>query len=350
MKSQDLQIDIYAFSSNGAKLCDKLIENMKGYKINAYVPEKYVNSAEFVNLREDNLYRASEKSFNNKDCIIYVGAVGIGVRAIAPFIRSKKYDPAVICIDDKGQNVIPILSGHMGGANKLALRIAGAIGANPVITTATDINGKFAVDEWASNNNLHIMSLKKARDIAASILENEKVAFESDFKVEGDLPAELGENTRNIGISISLDPDKMPFESTLKLIPKIVSLGVGCRKGTSFEDVYKAVREVLKKNKISHFAIKSINSIDLKKDEPAIIRTAEVFKVPFYTYSKDKLQELEGEFSESAFVRNVTGLDSVCERAALMGSQTNKLIIKKTIINSVTVAASIDDYIVNINQ
>lgn len=339
-----MKIDIYAFSSNGARLCDKLIENFKDDEASAFVPERYVGAAKFVKLREENLYKSAEKSFKNADSIIFVCSAGIAVRAIAPFVKSKKNDPAVICMDERGINVISLLSGHIGGANKLTLKIAEIVGGNPIITTATDVNGKFAVDEWAHNSNLHIMSLKRARDIAADILDNEMIGFESDYTVNGKLPVEIDLDEKEIGICVSLDSNKSPFKNTLNLIPKIVSVGVGCRKGTDFSDVYTAIKEILNRNNISHFAINSINSIDLKKDEEAIKRTAEVFKVPFHTYSRDELSKIQGKFSNSDFVKKVAGVDTVCERAAIIGSKSKKLIISKTVINSVTVAVAIDDY------
>lgn len=339
-----MKIDIYAFSGNGAILCDKLIENLNGNEVNAYVSERHLGSASLVKLRKENLYKSAEKSFKNAEGIIFVGSAGIAVRAIAPFVKSKKTDPAVICMDERGINVISLLSGHIGGANKLTLKIAEIIGGNPIITTATDINGKFAVDEWASNSNLHIMSLKRARDIAADILENKSIGFESDYRVNGSLPLEIDLSEKEIGICVSLDSNKIPFNNTLNLIPKIISIGVGCRKGTNFNDIYTAIKEVLNNHNISHFAINSINSIDLKKEEEGIKRTAEIFKVPFYTYSKEELNEIQGQFSNSDFVKKVAGVDSVCERAAIMGSKSKRLIINKTVVNSVTVAAAIDDY------
>jgi cobalt-precorrin 5A hydrolase len=130
----------------------------------------------------------------------------------------------------------------------------------------------------------------------------------------------------------------------LNLIPKIVFVGVGCRKGTDFNNIYNAVKEVLCRHNISHFALKSINSIDLKKEEEGIKRAAEIFKVPFHTYSKEELSEIQGQFSSSDFVKEIAGVDTVCERAAIMGSKSKKLIINKTVVNSVTVAAATDTY------
>ncbi len=339
-----MKIDIYAFSSKGVALCDKLIDSFDLVRVTAYAPERYIKNSKHVKLREHDLYKSTKTSFENCDAIVFIGAIGIAVRAIAPCIKSKEHDPAVICIDERGQNVIPILSGHIGGANRLALKIAEIIGANPVITTATDINDRFAVDEWATLRGMHIMSLEKAREISASILEDEKIGFYSDFDIKGEVPNEFSTNAERIGICLSLDESKKPFETTLNLIPKILSVGVGCRRNTDFIQIYNAIKEVLTKNELSCFGIKSINSIDVKKDEDGIIKTAEIFKVPFNTYSKEDLNKIEGQFSESAFVKETVGVDTVSERAAVQGSNSKNLIIKKTIVNSVTVAVAIDEY------
>lgn len=342
-----MNIDMYAFSSKGAILCDKIIEGLKDDNIEAFVPERYIKNSHHVKMREDNLYNSIEKSFKEKNCIIFIGAVGIAVRAISPFVKSKTTDPAVICVDERGLNVISLLSGHIGGANKLTREISIIVGGNPIITTATDINDKFAVDEWASNKNMHIGSLKSCRDIASEILEDNKIGLYCDFSIEGEIPAEIDKYESNIGICISLNDSKKPFYNTLNLIPRIISIGVGCRKGTEFNIIYNAIKDVLLENNISHCAIKSINSIDLKKDEEGIIKVSEILNVPFNTFSKEELNKIEGQFSKSKFVESIAGVDTVCERAALMESNNNTLIIKKTINNSVTVAASMENYTVS---
>jgi cobalt-precorrin 5A hydrolase len=346
-----MKIDIYAFSSKGVALSDRLIDSLdSSYRAAAYAPERYIKNSKHVKLREHDLYNSTEISFKNCNAILFISAIGIAVRAIAPCIKSKEHDPAVICIDERAQNVIPILSGHIGGANRLALKIAEIIGANPVITTATDINNRFAVDEWATLRGMHIMNLEKAREISAAILEGEKIGFYSDFDIKGELPDEFSINAERIGICVSLDENKKHFEITLNLIPKILSVGVGCRRGTDFVKIYNAINEVLTKNKLSCLGIKSLNSIDVKKDEDGIIKTAEKFNVSFNTYSKEDLNKIEGQFTESAFVKETVGVDTVSERAAVRGSNSKNLIVKKTIVNSVTVAVAIDEYEVNFSD
>lgn len=345
-----MNIDMYAFSSNGALLCDNITKKLKDHNIESYALKKYTQKTKYVKERQENLYRSTEKSFREKDCIIFVGACGIAVRAIAPFVKSKKTDPAVICIDEKGKNVISLLSGHIGGANKLALKISNLLDANPVITTATDINGKFAVDQWAHNCNMHILSLKDARRISVEILENKKIGLQSDFRIISEFPDEIDNEEKNTGICISLDCNRKPFKNTLNLIPKIVTVGVGCRKGTDCKIIFHAIKDVLNENNICHWAVKSLNSLELKKDEEGIIKAAEILNVPFNTYTKQELLDICGDFSKSDFVKCITGVDCVCERSALASSKNNELIIKKTIKKSVTVAASIEEFYVDFSK
>ncbi|MBR6258633.1 MAG: hypothetical protein IKR21_00285 [Oscillospiraceae bacterium] len=125
--------------------------------------------------------------FSERDALIFVSAAGIAVRSVAPFIKDKRTDPAVICIDERGKNVIPLLSGHIGGANALALRIADHLGASPIITTATDVNGKFSVDKWAAENGFMIDNMKAAKAVSAAILKWD-VPLCSDLPVKGELP------------------------------------------------------------------------------------------------------------------------------------------------------------------
>ena len=127
------------------------------------------------------------EAFANMDALIFVGACGVAVRSIAPFIRDKKTDPAVLCLDERASFVIPLLSGHIGGANALAARLAGALGAKAVITTATDVNGKFAVDAWAAQNGCAIEDFALAKRFAAEILEHD-LPLCSEFPVCPPLP------------------------------------------------------------------------------------------------------------------------------------------------------------------
>ena len=279
--------------------------------------------------------------FRDKDLLVSVGSVGICVRHIAPYIRSKVTDPAVIVIDELGQHVIPILSGHIGGANRMALALSECLGAEAVITTATDINGRFAVDEWAAKKSMAISSMKAAKDYAAMILERD-LPLKSDFPVKGKLPAgtyfgKEGEEAP-VGLCITYRTDE-PFGETLRLIPACLNLGIGCRRGTPKETIEGSVNSILKESGIDRRAIASISSIDLKKDEEGLLGFSESLGIKPVFYTADELNSLEGEFTPSEFVKSIAGVDNVCERAALMGA--DEIILKKTALDGVTVSVGL---------
>lgn len=285
-----------------------------------------------------------DELFNAVDALIYVGAIGIAVRAIAPHLRSKTTDPAVIVTDERGFNVISLISGHIGGANELTRQIAAAIGGNPVITTATDVSNRFAVDEWAAKHGLKISSMQTAKKFAMEILKRD-LPMASDFPVKGKLPNGMFMgNEGACGLAISYRKIK-PFDMTLTLIPKALYLGIGCRRGTSIEKIEAAVSAVLAAEKISCDAVKSVASIDVKKDEAGLLAFCELNHLPIQFFSADELLAVKGEFTASAFVKSTVGVDNVCERAAMHSAGENaKLIVKKTCLGGVTVAVAQEEW------
>ena len=285
-----------------------------------------------------------DEMFNQMDALIYVGACGIAVRAIAPHLKSKTTDPAVIVTDERGLNVISLISGHIGGANELTCRIAVAIGGNPVITTATDVNNRFAVDEWAAKQGLAISSMQMAKKFAMEILKRD-LPLISDFPVKGELPGGVYcGDAGDCGLMISCRNAQI-FDATLTLIPQILHLGIGCRRNTLIEKIEAAVNSVLESEHIRREAIKAVASIDVKKDEAGLLAFCQAEKLPVSFYSAEELLKVHGEFSASAFVQKTVGLDNVCERAAMLSAGENaKLIVKKTCLDGVTVAVAQEDW------
>lgn len=264
----------------------------------------------------ESLHDFTTVGFREGNVLIYIGAVAIAVRAIAPFVKDKTTDPAVLAIDEQGTFVVPILSGHIGGANEYARQIAELIGATPVVTTATDIRGEFAVDVFAKRNGLEINDMKMAKEFSAKLLRGEEAVF-------------------------TVSP-KLHQEDGLFLIPKCLVVGMGCRKGKSFEELKALLLEVLNENDLNKRAIKAMVSIDIKKDEQGLIKLAESFGVPFITYSADTLMDQEGEFESSDMVLEKTGADNVCERAvAAYGA--SKILVHKTARDGMTIAIGISD-------
>jgi cobalt-precorrin 5A hydrolase len=325
-----MTVTIFAFTAAGRMLKDTLaglLEN-RGRRILAEPPE--------VSLAE----RAGE-AFRSSDALVFIGAAGIAVRAIAPFLRSKAEDPAVVVIDEKGRWAVSLLSGHLGGANALAEEIAELLGAQPVITTATDINGVFAVDLWAKANGLVIGGMEEARDISMRLLEGEEVLLLSDFPIAGKNPRGIrviGAGAEEAGIRVSIYRDG---GNSLRLIPRCVYLGVGCRSGVSREAVHHAITEALSRKAIDIRGVAALATIDIKKEEPALTEICRQKEWPLLCYTAEELKAAGNGFTSSAFVFSAVGVDNVCERAAFLASQSGDTLVRKFAAGGVTVAAAL---------
>lgn len=292
--------------------------------------------------------------FGKADALVYFGAAGIAVRCIAPYVRDKFHDPAVLVIDENARFVISLLSGHAGGANKLNRLFAQALDATPVITTATDGRGLFSVDTYASENGLALSDRALAKEISARLLAGETVGFYADklngcrfyvpVSAYGQGVTESGERSgADIILSVRREPGDP--EKALYLIPRTVTLGIGCRRGTSAEAVAKAAQELLQRSGVFREALSGIASIDLKQGEAGLTAFAKEWDLPLSFFTADELASARGQFSSSAFVREVTGVDNVCERSAvLLAGENGRLLAGKESGGGVTAALGIRGY------
>lgn len=332
---------IFSFTRRGAELSIQIksILLAKGYTAVCYTPGEYSeDNKDLFPLRPD-LTTVMQNIYPVCSLLIFVSACGIAVRTVAPFIRDKTTDPAVICLDERGRHIIPLLSGHIGGANRLARLIAENIGGEPVITTATDINGLPAVDQWAVHNGLHICDLDAAKKVSAALLAGKTAGLYTDFEIVGKIPEQFSLNGNpEVGICISLDETKKPFATTLNLLPKIAYIGIGCRRGIGVEAVEELVAEILVKNKIPMKALAGLATIELKAAEKGLREFAAKYSLPLTFFTAKELLGLEGSFSKSDFVQKVTGVDNVCERSAVLVSRNGRLLVPKTPKNGVTAA------------
>ena len=351
-----MKLILIAFTRNGMELEKRLAAAAirRGYETTAFVKSKYVNTADDGEVWqvEEKLSEWARKWIPQADGVIFIGAAGICVRTIAPFVKSKKTDPAVLVLDEKGSFVISLLSGHLGGANEMAQWIAEEIGAIPVITTATDVNHHFAVDVFAKKNHLAISNMVLAKEVSALVLQNTILPAGAG---EGYVNKENQKEFQELSFAKETAPDgyratfwiQLPDQSVLHLIPKVVTLGIGCKKGTSKEIIEEQVCRVLKSYGIFPQAIRQAASIDLKKDEPGLMAFCEKWRVPLVTYSKEELRQVEGNFTPSAFVSQITGVDNVCERSACLASGHGTLLVKKQAACGVTVACAVEDWSVD---
>lgn len=345
------KLGIISFTEHGSRLNGQLVELLgsRGYVCEGYAGEKYARRYGLCPLT----CSAGEwagRMFERMDAILFIGATGIAVRSIAPYLKGKDQDPAVIVMDERGVFAISLLSGHLGGANELAGMLANLTGAIPVITTATDINGRFAVDLFAKKQNLWISDLKTAKCISAEILDEHPVGFFSEFPVPEEMPKELtllkdGDPfDGTCGIVISLNEEKRPFLHTLHLIPRIVYLGIGCRKGMGADVIEQEVLAALRSCHVSVHSIAAAASIDLKKEEQGILDFCEKYGIPFDTYTAEELLAAKGEFDSSEFVKQTTGVDCVCERSAVLAGGNAGLLLRKRAGNGVTTALAVRDW------
>lgn len=266
--------------------------------------------------RPGSVMRWAEEAFPASDALVFIGACGIAVRAIAPHVKDKTTDPAVIVMDELGRHVIPILSGHIGGANALAGEIAARTGAACVITTATDLNGVPAVDEWAVKNGCAIENPRAIAKVSAAALAG-----------------------REVGVMITERTLQPPFPATLILRPRTLVIGTGCMRGVEAELYEQCVMGFLKSAGVSLLSVRAIATIAQKANEPALLYFTQKYRLPLFTYPAEALRAVPGRFSHSDYVEQTVGVGNVCERAACLASG-GRLLIGKTRYPGITLALS----------
>lgn len=333
-----MKIHAVAFSTNGCRTALRLKDALPEDEVTLFCKTTSDNLG--IQRIEGTTKAWTGEAFKVCDAIVYIGAIGIAVRYIAPYIRSKDVDPAVVCMDEHAHYTVALLSGHIGGCNNLTERIASRMGSEPVITTATDINGKFSVDSFAVANDLRIMGLKIAKDVSARVLDGRFVGFTSDIPVSGEFPDGIVDaDSGEFGVSISTDPSRMPFDTTMRLVPMDIVIGVGCRRDTDPGKLRDFILGILEGDGIAVERVRAVSSIDLKKDEAAILGLATLLKAPALFHTSEELNAVEGEFSRSEFVSSITSVDCVCERSAVIVAG-GELIRRKTARDGMTVAIS----------
>jgi len=282
---------------------------------------------------------------------IFIMASGIAVRTIAPLIKDKRTDPAVVVLDEKGRYAVSLLSGHLGGANKIANEVAGFLGGKAVITTASDINNLTAMDLWAGENNLAIENWNLLPNVSTRLIDKGRlnVYVEQDSGIK--LPAEFSavkapKDADVIVTSIKALPagrQAMPLKLFLR--PKNLVIGIGCNSGTSAEEIESAVKKTLKKNKLSFLSTHSIATIDKKGREPGLITFARKHNYKINTFTPAEINSVISNlcslaFNFSAAAYKATGAKGVAEPAAILAAGTDNLLVPKQKIGNVTVAVA----------
>jgi len=273
------------------------------------------------------------------DVLVFIMASGIVVRSIAPYLKSKTEDPAVLVLDEKGKFVISLVSGHIGGANKAAVELASAIGAQPVITTSSDVNDLVAVDTLAEALDCAIDDMNRAKEISALLVNRKNVAVVSDFAF--DLP-EGFTNDPDAADGIIFVTNKNiinPGKPYVRLVPRNIVIGIGCRKGTESPDIINMIIRMLDKTGINKQSIKCFASIDIKEREQGMLDAVEYFKKQIRFFSKEDIKLVENLFASSEFVRSKTGVGAVAEPCAFLASdRSGRMILNKAKESGITVA------------
>ena len=302
-----MKVSIIAFTDNGMEIAYKLSNSLSE-----------ANDVDFARCGKGALSTWTEEHFSTNDALIFIGAIGIALRAIAPYIKTKTKDPAVVVVDELGH--------------------------------ATDINKVFAVDTWAKSQGLQILNPQCIKLVSSKLLKGESVHVKSDYPIQGNLPKNVYLNDledSNAGYDVIITHKDLENErknDTLFLVPQIITVGIGCRKDISFEAIESSILNILESENYHILAINALASIDKKANEKGILEFGKKYDLPFNTYSAEELNSLEGDFTKSEFVKSVVEVDNVCERSAIMESN-GKLIRRKDTCDGagVTVALAIND-------
>ena len=372
-----MKLAIISFTENGIKLSQTVAKRLSGRKVTIYTKcSRYTAEDLKVQRVKESLQVWTAQRMAEGDALLFIGACGIAVRAIAPNLTDKLHDVPVLVMDEEGRYVIPILSGHVGGANELARELSDLIDARPVITTATDVQKKFAVDLFAKRNHLEIMNKDGIAKVSTKALAGEQLTIavraqniecyhpkfcevcEEDFtEAENPLLREASMHKHDwkvcgvepplrlvpyvedqpVDVVVSEMPDNK--NALIWLRPRRYVVGMGCRKNKDPEELLDFYMKTLEKAMVEPGEVYALASIDKKKDEPGLLAISERMRIPFFNYTEEELNRVGACVHSSEFVKAQVGVDNVCERAALAGCGANgTLIYEKQAFDGMTIA------------
>ncbi|MDQ0160997.1 cobalt-precorrin 5A hydrolase [Aeribacillus alveayuensis] len=351
---------VVAITKHGVHIARTLLKTFQ--QVDVYYMKKFESGDEQergIQLFEGSVRLLIPSLFQTYKGIIFIISLGAVVRMIAPILKDKKTDPGVVVIDDKGENVISVLSGHLGGANELTREVAKALNANPVITTASDVQQTIPVDlfgkrfgwEWDSPENL--------TSVSAAVVNEEQIAIVQEsgerhwWDYDKPLPTHI-KVYKNMDEAKKANPDAV-LMITHRILsaeeneflangvlyrPKVIVLGIGCNRGTSSQEIEAVIHETLLKLNVSIKSVKAIATIDLKKDEKGLREVAQKYHWQFVYYHPEQLNSVPIDFS-SETVFKYTGAYGVSEPAAKLYSGSNQLLLKKKKSGNVTISVGL---------
>lgn len=303
---------------------------------------------------------AFRSAFHSHQALICIMATGIVVRSLATLMESKYIDPAVVVVDEKGRYAISLISGHLGGANRLARTLAGWLGAQAVITTATDVENRPAVDVMAGQLGARMEPQENIKLINRCLAENEAVYLYSPWPLQDELtegfmpvPWPTGEDRelhvwpgsliQRPAVVISHHaPAEEEYKQLVHLRPGNLAMGIGCRKNITYQQLETAVQQVLQAYEIDPRCIQTLATITCKAEEPAIRQLAREWDLPVAVFAPEAIEALEGSFEASEWVKQSIGVGGVCEPAARLAVNQGITIISKQKVGPVTISLAME--------
>ena len=348
-KTKKSRLAVWALTQEGLKRAFIIVNSLEG--VDGYGPQHRIDEDSF--LKGFHHFKTHvRKVFHDYEGHIFIMATGIVVRVIAPLLRDKVRDPAVVVLDERAQHVISLLSGHLGGANDLAQKVAHIFGAVPVITTATDVHGVKAFDTAAVEKDLCIENQDSIKALNSALLEKKKIYLIDPMKIISSfyesIPfIEIFEDLLQVKGNIEKAPavyvgDQLvtPRAGFLVMRPASLVAGIGCNRGTDFEELKEGLETVFEKFKLSIKSLRNLSTIELKKNEESLTKLGEILNIPIDYFSSKELGSVKGIENPSQMVKKYTGTEGVCETAALLSAGTGRLLIPKQILKNMTLAVA----------
>ena len=342
-------IALYALTEEGAALAAGLAGKLPG---DLYLPRSkalHLAATRFTSLAE-----AIEKSFTLYKAHAFVAACGIVVRSIAPLLRGKERDPAVVVLDQSGSYVVSLLSGHLGGANDLAREIASLIGACPVITTATDSAGLAAVDELARKKGLLPANAQAVRAVNSALLEGRTIWLsDPEDRLGWSQEAPPGYRIRPVNHLQDLPPNQPGLAVSwraeepqdqrhhLLLRPRCLVVGLGCHPGASASEILELIASIFAEQGLSLASIGCLTSTSKRQEEPGLREAAQTLQVPFACVEHETLCSVRVP-NPSQHVKKHLGVDGICEASALIQAGLGRLLLAKRKGRNVTLAVALE--------
>ena len=350
MNNRQDNIAVWALTPGGAVLGERIVRRWPG-NADLYLSRRLSKDRSGCKTFE-RLADTLASDFNTYGGHVFIMATGIVVRLTAPLLQHKTLDPAVVVVDEKGRYAVSLISGHVGGANRLAEQLAALTGAAPVITTATDVNELPAVDFLAVENDLVIENPWAIKVVNMAVLEGRKIRLHDPYRIlQHQLPkakvVAFGFPAA-AGIPGIFIDDTKPWpplpDEVLVLRPKSLVAGMGCNRGTSAAELLDLLLKTLDRFGLAVKSLQTLATVDIKKDEPGLTALAAGLGISIRYFDKQELNSVQNVPRPSAAVEKHIGVRSVCEAAAILASRNGNLIVCKQKTPNATLAIARVDF------